>query len=92
MHSVTIQRIACLSKNREFCIQSTFLEMACNILLSAFSYLDNKITVKCCLVYAECATCRLSAVYRQSTGPLSSVVMSQDSLVGYYACCFPLAI
>lgn len=38
MYSLTLQSIACLSENRELCI---FLEMVCNTLFSAFSYLDN---------------------------------------------------
>lgn len=41
MYSVTLQSITCLSKNRELCIHYIFFEMLCNILFSAFSYLDN---------------------------------------------------
>lgn len=41
MYSVTLQSRTCLSKNRELCVHYIFLEMMCNILFSAFSYLDN---------------------------------------------------
>lgn len=41
MYSVTLQSLACLSENRELCIYCIFLEMVCNTIFSAFSYLDN---------------------------------------------------
>lgn len=68
--------------------------MVCSILFSALSYLDNnrEITVSAGYFIQNMQPVELSPVYRQSTGPLNSLIMSQESVVIYCDCCFPLTI